>query len=93
MQSQKISDDMSNAITSLKRKECEFNGKYIDISYPFFKGKLGNKSYGKLDFLISQGMMVFREEHKLHIIYLPKKSTNAEKNLNSKRSNKNTKKI
>ncbi len=49
---------MEKILNDLKFKGCKINGLVIDISGPYNSGKIGNKTWGKLDFMVQSGYTV-----------------------------------
>jgi hypothetical protein len=52
-------------LQDLKKKGCDIKGMTIDIENAYKNERIGNKSWGKLDFLFRQGFRIsgFYEHH------------------------------
>ena len=49
---------MDNNLQRLDKKGCDITGAKIDISGPYKKERIGNKTWGVIDYLVRQGYRI-----------------------------------
>jgi hypothetical protein len=47
-----MNHSVERVVSDLSKKGCQISGFDVDIEVPFTHGRIGNKTWGKIDFLV-----------------------------------------